>query len=87
MAERSIFSVDQFKSNMTGGGARANQFFVALSFPDYVGAGAAASVQGAFLCSATTLPGSVVNPTSCNTVVVKLNSVAKELLPPGQSQS
>ena len=63
MAERSIFSVDQFKSNMTGGGARANQFFVALSFPDYVGAGAAASVQGAFLCSATTLPGSVVNPT------------------------
>jgi len=63
MAERHIFSVDQFKAAMIGGGARANQFFVALSFPGYVSAGPAASTQGAFLCSATTLPGSVVNPT------------------------
>ena len=63
MAERSIFNVDQFKAAMVGGGTRANQFFVGLNFPSYVGVGAAASAQGAFLCSATSLPGSVVNPT------------------------
>jgi len=60
MAERSIFNVDQFKAALVGGGARANQFFVALNFPGYVGAGAAAAAQASFLCSATTLPGSVV---------------------------
>lgn len=63
MAERAIFNVDQFKAAMVGGGARANQFFVGLNFPSYVGVGPAASAQGAFLCSATSLPGSVVNPT------------------------
>ena len=63
MAERSIFNVDQFKAAMVGGGARANQFFVGLNFPSYVTVGAAASAQGAFLCSATSLPGSVVAPT------------------------
>lgn len=63
MAERSIFNVDQFKAAMVGGGARANQFFVALSFPSYVTQGGAASAQAAFLVNATTLPGSVVNPT------------------------
>lgn len=63
MAERAIFNVDQFKAAMLGGGARANQFFVGLSFPGYVTAGAAAAAQGAFLCSATSLPGSTVAPT------------------------
>jgi len=63
MAERSIFNVDQFKVAMQGGGARANQFFVTLNFPNYVATGAAAIGQAPFLCSATTLPGSVVNPT------------------------
>lgn len=63
MAERSIFNVNQFKAFMVGGGARANQFFVNLNFPGYVGGGTAATAQAAFLCSATSLPGSVVNPT------------------------
>lgn len=63
MAERSIFNVDQFKAAMVGGGARANQFFVALNFPGYVAQGAAATAQAAFLVNATTLPGSVVAPT------------------------
>jgi hypothetical protein len=63
MAERSIFNVNQFKAFMVGGGARANQFFVNLSFPGYVGGGTIATAQAAFLCSATSLPGSVVNPT------------------------
>jgi hypothetical protein len=63
MAERSIFNVNQFKAFMVGGGARANQFFVNLNFPGYVGGGVLATAQAAFLCSATSLPGSVVNPT------------------------
>jgi hypothetical protein len=61
--ERSIFNVDQFKTAMVGGGARANQFFVALNFPSYVATGSAAAAQGSFLCSAASLPGSVVAPT------------------------
>lgn len=63
MAERSIFSVDQFKAALVGGGARANQFFVALSFPTYVTLGSVATAQAAFLVNAAALPGSVVNPT------------------------
>ena len=63
MAERSIFNVDQFKAAMVGGGARANQFFVALNFPSYVTLGSAAAAQGAFLVSSAALPGSIVNPT------------------------
>lgn len=62
MAERSIFNVDQFKAALVGGGARANQFFVALNFPGYVAVGGAAAAQASFLCSATTLPGSIVAP-------------------------
>jgi hypothetical protein len=63
MAERSIFNVDQFKAAMVGGGARANQFFVQLSFPGYVSGGAFAATQAGFLVNAAALPGSVVNPT------------------------
>ena len=55
MAERSIFNVDQFKAAMIGGGARANQFFVALSFPTYVTLGGAATAQAAFLVNAAAL--------------------------------
>ena len=61
MAERSIFNVDQFKAALVGGGARANQFFVALSFPTYVTLGSVASAQAAFLVNAAALPGSVVH--------------------------
>jgi hypothetical protein len=63
MAERSIFNVDQFKAALVGGGARANQFFVALNFPSYVTLGGVASAQAAFLVNAATLPGSIINPT------------------------
>lgn len=63
MAERSIFSVDQFKASLLGGGARANQFFVALTFPGYVSLGSLATAQGAFLVNSAALPGSIVNPT------------------------
>jgi hypothetical protein len=63
MAERTIFNVDQFKANMIGGGARANQFFVGLIFPSYVTAGLLATAQSAFLVNSAALPGSIVNPT------------------------
>ena len=63
MAERTIFNVDQFKANMIGGGARANQFFVGLIFPGYVTAGLLATAQSAFLVNSAALPGSIVNPT------------------------
>lgn len=63
MAERSIFNVDQFKAALVGGGARANQFFVALSFPSYVTLGGVAAAQGSFLVNATTLPGSIITNT------------------------
>ena len=62
MAERTIFNVDQFKANMIGGGARANQFFVGLIFPGYVTAGLLATAQSAFLVNSAALPGSIVNP-------------------------
>lgn len=68
MAEVSIFNVDQFKAALTGGGVRANQFFVRLHYPPGIvpiGAGEQTITgQGSdFLVSATTLPGSVINPT------------------------
>jgi hypothetical protein len=61
--ERSVFNVDQFKAQMKGGGARANQFFVLLKFPGYVATGPLATVEASFLVNAAALPGSIVNPT------------------------
>ena len=68
MAEVSIFNVDQFKAALAGGGVRANQFFVRLHYPPGIvpiGAGEQTITgQGSdFLVSATTLPGSGINPT------------------------
>ena len=64
--EQSFFSVDNFKSALVGGGVRANQFVVRLSypgasFPDE--AFTAAGLRSDFLVTAAALPGSVVNPT------------------------
>lgn len=47
-------TIDQFKANMLGGGARPNQFRVILSFP-----GAPASSE--FLCKAAQLPASTID--------------------------
>ena len=55
-------NVSDFKSRMTGGGARANQFKVFLSFPQYVGLGALAGAEAQFLCNAAQLPGSTIDP-------------------------
>jgi hypothetical protein len=59
-------NIDAFKANMIGGGARANQFFVSLTFPNYVSAGALASAKGQFVCKGAQLPASTIDNTPVN---------------------
>lgn len=54
-------SVSDFKAFMIGGGARANQFLVQLSFPSYVTGGIVAGQQAQFLCKAAVLPASNID--------------------------
>lgn len=51
--------ISEFKAHMTGGGARANQFRVILTFPSFVPAGTA-GFKAQFLCKASQLPGSTI---------------------------
>jgi hypothetical protein len=51
---------------MIGGGARANQFFVSLTFPSYVSAGGLASAKGQFVCKGAQLPASSIDNTPVN---------------------
>jgi hypothetical protein len=52
-------NINDFKSRLAGGGARANQFKVTLPFPGYSVVGGETQ-QMAFLCKAAQLPGSTV---------------------------
>lgn len=56
------FNVERFKSALTNGGARPNQFMVQLSFPSYVGSQAIAVARAPFLVSVAELPGQTVTP-------------------------
>lgn len=56
------FNVERFKSSLTNGGARPNQFMVQLSFPTFVGNAALAVARAPFLVSVAELPGQTVNP-------------------------
>lgn len=58
----STFNVERFKSALTNGGARPNQFAVQLSFPTYVTGAALAVARAPFLVSVAELPGQTVNP-------------------------
>ena len=58
----STFNVERFKSSLTNGGARPNQFMVQLSFPNYVASKALAIARAPFLVSVAELPGQTVNP-------------------------
>ena len=58
----STFNVERFKSSLTNGGARPNQFMVQLSFPTYVAAQTLAVARAPFLVSVAELPGQTVNP-------------------------
>ena len=50
-------NINDFKSRLKGGGARANQFKVTLPFPGYASVGGETSDM-AFLCTATSTPAS-----------------------------
>ena len=52
-------NINEFKSRLRGGGARANQFKVTLPFPGYAAIGGETS-DLAFLCTATAIPGQTV---------------------------
>ena len=52
-----ILGVDDFKSKLTGGGARPNLFKVTCNFPTYVGADVELA---SFMVKAAQLPGSVL---------------------------
>ena len=56
------FNVERFKSALTNGGARPNQFAVQLSFPTYVGGASIAVARAPFLVNIAELPGQTVNP-------------------------
>ena len=59
--------IDGFKSNLIGGGARANQFLVQLNFPPFLASNRfAAGYKGQFLCKAAQLPGSTIDKTPVN---------------------
>jgi hypothetical protein len=49
-------NINDFKSRLKGGGARANQFKVTMPFPGYASVGGE-TADLAFLCTATTIPG------------------------------
>ena len=54
-------NIADFKAQLIGGGARANQFRVELTFPSFVSAGAAVGINAQFLCKAAQLPASTVD--------------------------
>lgn len=57
------FNVERFKSALTNGGARPNQFAVQLSYPTYVNGQNIAVARSPFLVNIAELPGQTVNPT------------------------
>lgn len=54
-----ILGVDDFKSKLTGGGARANMFKVTCNFPGYANGDVELT---SFLCKAAQLPASILAP-------------------------
>lgn len=53
-------NISDFKAQLIGGGARANQFRVELAFPSFVAAGPVIGLKSQFLCKGAQLPGSTV---------------------------
>ena len=58
-------NINDFKSRLIGGGARANQFKVTLPFPGYSAVGGETS-DLAFLCNSTAIPGMTVSEVAVN---------------------
>ena len=55
-------TITQFKSKLTGGGARSNLFEVALQFPDLAKVSSNILDKSRFLIKAAALPASTINP-------------------------
>jgi hypothetical protein len=55
-------TITQFKSKLTGGGARSNLFEVSLSFPDIAAVSSNVLDKSRFLVKAAALPGSNITP-------------------------
>jgi hypothetical protein len=53
-------NISDFKAQLIGGGARANQFRVELAFPTYVAVGPVVGLKSQFLCKGAQLPASTV---------------------------
>ena len=53
-------NISDFKAQLIGSGARANQFRVELSFPSYVTAGVLVGQQAQFMCKGAQLPASTI---------------------------
>ena len=58
-------NINDFKSRLRGGGARANQFKVTLPFPGYAAVGGETS-DLAFLCKGTSIPGQTLGVAPVN---------------------
>ena len=56
-------NINEFKSRLQGGGARANQFRVTMNFPAYSVVGGETS-DLSYLCTATALPGQTLGTVS-----------------------
>ena len=52
-------NINDFKANLAGGGARANQFQVTMTFPGYAAIGGETNKM-AFLCTTAALPGMTI---------------------------
>ena len=55
-------TINDFKSKLTGGGARPNLFEVQLAFPDAISISGEVIENARFLVKAAALPGSIINP-------------------------
>ena len=52
-------NINDFKANLAGGGARANQFQVTMTFPGYAAIGGETNKM-AYLCTTAALPGMTI---------------------------
>jgi len=68
-------NINEFKSRLKGGGARANQFKVTLPFPGYSSVGGETS-DLSFLCTATAIPGQDIPIVTVNFRGRQLNLLA-----------
>ena len=58
-------NINDFKTKLAGGGARANQFKVTMPFPGYAQVGGETE-ELAFLCNATSIPAMSIGTTTVN---------------------